>query len=40
MTAAGLELEGKPVRYTEEEFGPPGAHYDVVVTTPDKLRMA
>ena len=31
MTAAGLELEGKPVRYTEEEFGSPGAHYDVVV---------
>jgi len=25
MKAAGLELEGKPVRYTEEEFGSPGA---------------
>lgn len=27
MSAAGLELEGEPSRYTEEEYGSPGAHW-------------
>lgn len=27
MTAAGLELEGKPERYSAEEYGSPGAHW-------------
>ena len=27
MSAAGLELDGEPVRYTKEEFGQPGGHW-------------